>query len=188
MARLKSPEKRDAILAAAAEEIAEAGLGVATAKIARRAGIAEGTLFTYFANKDELLNAVYLELKTEAYARMYVEFPVKASLEQRTRHVWSNYIAWVSEAPAKRKAVAQLNVSEVVTAATRAKASEGREEIERMLSELGSRGALRGLPTGFVAALMLAMQEATMEFVAKTPRQKKQLIESGFATFWRAVR
>jgi len=32
------------------------------------------------------------------------------------------------------------------------------------------------------------MQEATMEFVAKTPRQKKQLIESGFATFWRAVR
>ena len=37
-------------------EIAEVGLGAPTAKIARRAGVAAGTLFTYFANKEELLN------------------------------------------------------------------------------------------------------------------------------------
>ena len=58
MARPKSPEKREAILNAAAEEIANSGLGVATAKIARRASIAEGTLFTYFPTKDDLLNAL----------------------------------------------------------------------------------------------------------------------------------
>ena len=38
MARIKSPEKRSAILQAAVREIAEVGLGAPTAKIGRRAG------------------------------------------------------------------------------------------------------------------------------------------------------
>jgi AcrR family transcriptional regulator len=54
MARIKSPEKRNAILQAAVREIAELGLSASTAKIARRAGLATGTLFTYFANKEKL--------------------------------------------------------------------------------------------------------------------------------------
>ena len=41
MARIKSPEKRSAILQAAVREIAEVGLGAPTAKIARRAGLEE---------------------------------------------------------------------------------------------------------------------------------------------------
>jgi hypothetical protein len=51
MARIKSSEKRSAILQAAVREIAEVGLGAPTAKIARRAGLAAGTRFTYFANR-----------------------------------------------------------------------------------------------------------------------------------------
>jgi aryl-alcohol dehydrogenase-like predicted oxidoreductase len=69
MARVRSPEKRTAILQAAVHEIAKAGLGAPTAKIARRAGVPAGTLFLCFANKEELLNELYLELKGEAYKR-----------------------------------------------------------------------------------------------------------------------
>src|SRR5258706_14122347 len=86
MARSKSPEKRNAILQAAVREIAEAGLGAPTAKIARRAGLAAGTLFTYFANKEKLLNELYLELKIEAYRRVDTNFPRKANLERRGGH------------------------------------------------------------------------------------------------------
>ncbi len=190
MARPKSPEKRDAILNAAAEEIADAGLGVATARIARRAGIAEGTLFTYFPTKDDLLNALYLELKKEGYLHIDQGFPLKGSLEQRTHHVWSSYIAWVIDSPAKRRTMAQLTVSEVITAETRAEASAGRVEVERMLSELTERTTLRNLPKGFAAVLMLSMQEATLDFISKAPTKakKQQLIEAGFAAFWRAIR
>ena len=45
------------------------GSALLTAKIARRAGVAAGTLFTYFANKEELLNELYVELMGEVYAR-----------------------------------------------------------------------------------------------------------------------
>src|SRR5215467_13328970 len=113
MARPKSPEKRSAILQAAVHEIAEAGLGAPTARIARRAGIAEGTLFTYFATKEELLNQLYLELKVEVYKRLNTGFPHKANLERRAWHVWSSYLDWAIEFPEKRKVSVQLNVSDV---------------------------------------------------------------------------
>src|SRR5258708_14323324 len=113
MARLRSPEKRTAILLAAVHEIAEAGLGAPTAKIARREGVAAGTLFTYFANKEELLNELYFELKGDVYTRINANFPHKGSLECRARHIWSSVLDWAIEFPEKRKASVQLNVSDL---------------------------------------------------------------------------
>src|SRR3984893_9836737 len=125
MARARNPGKRIAILRAAVHEIAEMGLGAPTAKIAGRAGVATGTLFTYFANKKELLNELYFELKLEVYARMNSNFPHKAGLERRARHVWSGFLDWSIEFPEKRKVSAQLNVSDVITPETRVRTAEG---------------------------------------------------------------
>ena len=188
MARARSPEKRNAILKAAVDEIAEAGLGAATAKIASRAGVAAGTLFTYFANKEELLNELYLELKGEVYARVNADFPHKGSLERRARHIWSSTLVWGIEFPERRKVSVQLNVSDVITPETRMRTAAERGTVDGTLSELGTRGALRGLPAGFAGATMAAMQEATMEFIAKQPKQREELMERGFQVFWRALR
>lgn len=188
MARLRSPEKRSAILQAAVHEIAEAGLGAPTAKIAKRAGVAEGTLFTYFANKDELLNELYLDLKAEVYRKVNANFPNKASLERRAWHLWSSFLDWAIEFPQKRKVSVQLNVSDLITPETRARAAVGRGAINAALNELESRESLRGLPPGFAAAAMSAMQEAAMDFIAKQPKQRKKLIEQSFKIFWRAIR
>jgi AcrR family transcriptional regulator len=187
MARVRSPAKRIAILRAAVHEIAEAGLGAPTAKIARRAGVAAGTLFTYFATKEELLNELYLELKGEVYTRINADFPHKGNLKRRARHIWSSALNWAIEFPEKRKASMQLNVSDMITPETRARTATQRGTVDGTLSELGNRGALRGLPAGFAAATMAAMQEATMEFIAKQPKRREELIEQGFKLFWRAL-
>lgn len=187
MARVRSPEKRTAILQAAVHEIAETGLGAPTAKIAQRAGIAAGTLFTYFASKEELLNELYLELKLEVYTRINTNFPHKASLERRTRHIWLSFLDWAIEFPEKRKVSVQLNVSSQITPETRTRTAAERGAVDATLSELGSRKALRGLPAGFAAATMSAMQEATMDFIARQPKRREELIERAFLVFWRAV-
>jgi AcrR family transcriptional regulator len=60
VARPKSEDKRNAILDAATDLFAERGLAAApTAEISRRADVAEGTLFTYFETKDDLINSLY---------------------------------------------------------------------------------------------------------------------------------
>ena len=188
MARRRDPEKRRAILEAAVEEIADAGLSAATAKIAGRAGLAEGTLFTYFSSKDELLNELYVELKSEVYARVNADFPHKAGLEQRAWHVWSTYLEWAIESPRRRKVSVQLNLSETVTTETRDRVADARGPVDSMFTELEARETLRGTPKGFGAATMAAMQEATLDFVARYPRQRKKLVERGFALLWRAIR
>jgi AcrR family transcriptional regulator len=188
MARLRSPEKRKAILDAAVEEIAAAGLSAPTARIAERAGVATGTLFTYFASKEALFNELYLELKDEVYTRINADFPHRSSLEKRARHVWTTYLDWSIQFPAKRRVSVQLNVSDMLTPETRRKAAEGRTLVDAAMLELGERLAARGLPKDFAGATMSAMQEATMEFIAKTPRHRSILIEQGFAVYWRAMR
>ncbi len=56
MARPKSEDKKQALLEAATAAFAQSGIAASTSAIARSAGVAEGTLFRYFATKDELLN------------------------------------------------------------------------------------------------------------------------------------
>jgi AcrR family transcriptional regulator len=62
MPRPKTGDKRAAILRAATKTIAEDGIGASTARVAKAAAVAEGSLFRYFPDKDELLNELYREL------------------------------------------------------------------------------------------------------------------------------
>ena len=63
MARPKSEDKKLALLEAATTAFAQSGIAASNAGIARNAGVAEGTLFRYFATKDDLINELYLFLK-----------------------------------------------------------------------------------------------------------------------------
>jgi AcrR family transcriptional regulator len=187
MARVRNPENRSAIFEAAVQEIAESGLGAATAKIAKRAGLAAGTLFTYFPNKEELLNELYFALKAEVYSKVNANFPCKAGLKARTRHIWASYLDWAMEFPEKRKASAQLNVSDMISARTRARTLAMRGAIDETFEELGRGRALKKLPAGFPAATMAAMQEATMEFASKQPERREEITERAFEVFWNAM-
>jgi AcrR family transcriptional regulator len=64
-----SPEqRREMIIHTAIPLIAEYGVAVTTAKIARAAGIGEGTIFRVFADKDELLQACMAEALSPEHA------------------------------------------------------------------------------------------------------------------------
>ncbi|MFE4049539.1 TetR/AcrR family transcriptional regulator [Streptomyces sp. YIM B13518] len=64
-----SPERRrEMIVQTAIPLIAEYGAAVTTAKIARAAGIGEGTIFRVFADKDELLQACVAEALSPEHA------------------------------------------------------------------------------------------------------------------------
>jgi AcrR family transcriptional regulator len=188
MARARSPEKRQAILQSAVREIAETGLGASTARIARGAGLAEGTMFTYFSSKDDLFNELYIELKTEVYRRIHADFPRQSGLRERARHIWTKYLLWAMERPDERKVAVLLNLSQVVSVATRERISPERGAVEHTMDELGDRGAFKSLPRGFASSAMVAMQEAVMETAAKRPRQKAILVEQAFDAFWRMAK
>ncbi|MFC5188138.1 TetR/AcrR family transcriptional regulator [Actinomadura harenae] len=59
--RADAARNRALLLAAAADEFAEHGLGASVADIARRAGVGKGTVFRHFPTKDDLIAAIVLD-------------------------------------------------------------------------------------------------------------------------------
>ena len=143
MARPLSEDKRNAILNAATQAVAALGIGASTAGIAKGAGVAEGSLFTYFSTKDELLNQLYLHLKSEFRMMLITGYPGDADVKERCRHLWDRSIDWGAASPAKRKAMRQLAVSGKITGATRKAGAEGFRDMEAMLNEGFDTGVLR---------------------------------------------
>jgi AcrR family transcriptional regulator len=187
MARPKSEDKRNAILAAATRVFAEEGLAAATARIAKQAGVADGTLFTYFSSKDELLNQLYLELKAELREVMMADYPRDAALEARVRHVWQRYVAWGAANTHKRKTMAQLGMSERVSAESRAQGSAGFADITALQAEGLGTGPLCDVQPTYFGALMGALADVTMEFMAREPASADRYRDAGFAVFWNGI-
>jgi AcrR family transcriptional regulator len=187
MARPLSEDKRIAILEAATELVAMLGVSAPTSKIANGAGVAEGTLFTYFANKDELLNQLYQELKTDLRDAIMAGYPFDKSLIDRSRHFWDRYIAWGSAHPLKQKAMRQLAVSDRITDECKKVVGDAFRQVNDMLHECAVGGAMRQQPPSFVSAIMSAIADTTMDFIAREPAQAKRYTKAGFDAFWKAV-
>jgi AcrR family transcriptional regulator len=97
VARPKSEDKKQALLEAATAAFAQSGIAASTALIARNAGVAEGTLFRYFATKDDLLNALYLHLKQDLCQTMLENLDRTITLpKEHTRNIWNSYVDWGS--------------------------------------------------------------------------------------------
>lgn len=125
MARPKSEDKKQALLEAATQAIAQSGIAASTAVIARNAGVAEGTLFRYFATKDELINTLYLHLKQDLCQSMIMELDRSITdAKTMTRFIWNSYISWGLNHPARHRAIRQLAVSEKLTKETEQRADD----------------------------------------------------------------
>jgi AcrR family transcriptional regulator len=189
VARPRSEDKRNAILDAATRLFAERGLTAApTSEISNLAGVAEGTLFTYFNTKDDLINALYRELKLELADAMMSDFPRKKNVRTRLRHVWDRYVNWGMANPKQRKVLAQLQVSEVLTKESKDAASAPFAEYQRLIRDAIEHRIFRDdLPVELVPRSMMALVETTVDLTLSKPSKAKKYRDSGFEMFWAGI-
>jgi AcrR family transcriptional regulator len=187
MARPKSDEKRSAILEAATRVIVAQGLSAPTAGIAKKAGVANGSLFTYFETKTDLFNQLYLELKAGMASAAMKDLPEGAELREQFFHIWWNWMNWARAYPEKRRALAQLAVSDEITPATRIAAHKTMARITELMERSRANGPMRGAPMGFGVALMNSVAEATMDFMTQDSTNAKKHCKVGFDALWRML-
>ncbi|GEO87427.1 MULTISPECIES: TetR/AcrR family transcriptional regulator [Alphaproteobacteria] len=187
MARPLDEDKRAAILAVAAQLVAEQGLGAATAQIAKAAGVPHGSVFTYFGTKAELLNALYLELKTELTGIVLESRQSGSDLRAQLRHIWENWTHWGVANPSKRRALAQLGVSDQVSALTRKAGYEAAQPVLDIIWRISADGSLKDAPRSYVAALVEAMATTTMDAMSDDPDHAATICADGFEALWRLL-
>jgi len=188
MARPKSEDKDNAILEAATAVFAERGFwSTPTSAISKAAGIAEGTLFTYYRTKDDLLNRLYRTLKEELAGALLAGIPPKADLETAVRRLWENYFRWAVANPDKYKVTCQLRVSDRLTEESRMAGARHFAVLEAMLKDEIRRKRFRDLSFEFLAALMGGLMDATIAHAAAHPRSKRGICAQGFEVLWRGI-
>jgi AcrR family transcriptional regulator len=187
MAKPKSEDKRNAILSAATQVFAERGLGAPTAAITSAAGIAEGSLFTYFKTKDDLINALYRELKLELADSMMSNFPRKQSVRHRLEHVWDGYVRWGVANSDRQKVLRQIQVWGGLTDESKQAGFAPFTEIQRMTEDALTQRIYKDVPQAFIGATLLALAEMTMDFMMRQPEGAEMYRIGGFEMLWAAV-
>jgi AcrR family transcriptional regulator len=187
VARPKSEDKRSAVLAAATRVIVTQGLSAPTAVIAREAGVANGTLFTYFETKTDLLNELYLDLKRGMAAAALKGFLPEGERRRQYEQVWLNWMGWAEAHPDKRRALAVLGVSDEITAKSRTAGHRTMAPMRELLERIHTNGALRGASWGLFMALMNSVAEATMDFMVEDPKSADKHCRIGFEALWRMI-
>lgn len=187
MARPRSADRRHAILAAATRVVASQGLGAATAAIAKEAGVSNGSLFLYFETKSTLLNELYVALKTEMGTAAVQGLPETSSPRERVRHMWTQWLGWATANPDKRRAVAQLEVADEITAESHRIVHEAQAGMAELLERSREDGPVQDVPLSFVLIITGAIADATMDAMIREPSEAAARSAVAFDAVWRVL-
>ena len=175
----------------ALELFADEGLAVPTAKIAKEAGVANGTLFNYFPTKQDLIDALYLTLKkevTELYLALGAD---KAkSLKESSFAVWKSYVHWAIANPLKHKVMNLLRSSNVLSAKVLAESEDVFKPFYELMQNGIKKGEVMNLDVHYLFKIKAAQIGASIDRALAGNLKGKALethIITGFDIYWKGV-
>jgi TetR/AcrR family transcriptional regulator, repressor of fatR-cypB operon len=154
---MTKPDKRDEIVRAALELIAEHGFhGAPMAMIAERAGVGAGTIYRYFENKDVLIAELYRDFEERLYPVMLEGYAADKPIRERFLHLGTALLRYFIENPLDFRYLEQFHNSPYGVAFRRDKILGKKEgcDIFRELFEEGiSLQVMKELPLVVLFAL-----------------------------------
>lgn len=93
--KLKDDKKVEQIFEATLSLVKEKGLaGVTMGEIARSAGIATGTLYIYFKNKEELINTLFADCRKASIDSYFKNYDATKPFKSGFKVVWNNILEY----------------------------------------------------------------------------------------------
>lgn len=146
-------DKKAQILAATTALFLEHGIGVSTAKIAKAAGISNGTLFNVFPTKQVLIDTLYCDAKIGMFAIL----PHSGNASFNRAHLydnWQAYLAWAKNHPETRQVMQLLLDSGLASADSQAKVNAACTPHIDWLRHALEANVIRGPSVNFIGQLI----------------------------------
>ncbi len=189
MARPVAGDKpKELRLATLAEVAAVGSTAVSVNRIAARAGLSVGTIYRYYKTKDELLFAVYLEVKRDIHRTMMDAAAPHDGAASRLRAMWFALVGYGFDAPQ------DFLLAEMMNAETRNDVHDNKElnrihtevllEIQKGVDE----GVLVAYPVETIETVLAspAITLARHASMSKKPADREAL-ERIFTLVWRGI-
>ncbi len=146
---------RAAIVAAAREVFAEIGFGAASVRdVIRRTGLATGTFYNYFPDKESLLREILDDAADEARVRVRAARQGATSLEDFVARGYRAYYEFLAEDP-ERFELLRRNSGTIRVLFDEPALGAGTDELRRDLEDAVAAGILPAHDTDLMAAAMI---------------------------------
>lgn len=147
-------DKKSAALKATLELISEQGFhGTPMSQIAQKANIGVGTIYRYFKSKDDLINALYIEVKTQISNYTFRNYSDNISVPDSFKQLVSNVIHYFVENPYVLSFIEQYENSPLITDTTREEVTRISEPIKNLFNRAKDQELLKKLPFEILGAL-----------------------------------
>jgi AcrR family transcriptional regulator len=181
-------DKRKDLLAAALRLFAENGFhGTPTSKIAKEAGVANGTLFHYYKTKEDLIVSLYIDIKTRMSEHVEAKATKEKSIRNNFRNQYIQVMLWSLEHRDEFYFIQQFHTSPfaVLVPADEIKRLSGKgcEQIESAIKEK----SIKKRDINFIMTLFTSHTFGLNQYLSKTKlsdKEQKEVIEDSFEMLW----
>lgn len=183
--------KKQDIMAATLDLIHEEGLqSVTFSKIFKRANVGSGTIYNYFANKEELVNYVYKEARMHLGEYLLRGYNPEASLYERFKCLQLNRLQFGIECPKEYLFIDSYSYSPYISPELRSMddAHNSRDVILSLIVEGQKQGIIKEMDSHLCHQLIHGIISSVLKgyYVQKYPlneNQIQQILESS----WKAI-
>jgi AcrR family transcriptional regulator len=152
----KPSPKRDQILAAALRLVSQHGFhGTSMSMLAAEADCGQGTIYNYFSGKEELLEALFRQLKSEFVAAILDGDTNADALEVRFKRMWKNIILYFIGFPDRAAYFQQYHSSPYYSVETDGFIMEVLQPLLMVYTDAMQRGEIRNLPQPVLESLTI---------------------------------
>jgi AcrR family transcriptional regulator len=148
--------KREAVLAAALELFSELSFAATPVpRVAAHAGVGAGTIYRYFASKEDLANAVYQRCQRDLRAALVSGVPHNLSPRQEFRWLWCGLWEFATRRPRAFRFLETHHHAAYLDAASRASRAAVEEPISDFTRRAQRAGAMRAAPPELLLSMVL---------------------------------
>lgn len=182
--------KKEQILDTALRLFVEQGIeNTPTAQISKAAGVATGTLFHHFRNKEELINALVLKIKEDLVRNLTKSIEGASDFKTQIQNIWTAYINWTLENPAGFQFKTQLENAAQIDDQTRAEIDSMFSGLSELILSGRKNGIFKNIPEDYLITLIESQTNvAAQYFLAHGDRfEDSSLRRLYFAALWDAI-
>lgn len=181
-------DKQKEILASALKLFVANGFhGTPTSKIAKEAGVANGTLFHYYPTKDDLIISIYIAIKLEMSA--FVESKTEAGddFKARFEKQFVQALHWALDHPDEFQYIQQFYASPY---ATELQSEVLQQQLQKTCIEIQSAidaKVIKPLPVDYIFTMISSHLNGINQYLRKaklSDQKQKQVISETFDLLW----
>ena len=161
----KTKDKKAALFRATLELISEQGFhGTPMSQIAQRANIGVGTIYRYFPSKEDLINALYLDVKVRLIQNTMRNSLEGMPIREAFSLIFRNVVDYFVENPAELLFMEQYANSPLITTATQDSGFQMFKPINQLFDEASKENLLKELPMEVLSSLAYGATLAIAKF------------------------